>query len=299
MNAFMIKYRDNPGAIRIKHFLTIILGNALLAAGYGLFMIPHNIVAGGLGGIAVLVKEYIDPIFFITIFTWGFFVVGLIFLGKKFALKTLVSSIVYPIFLQIFTSWTWFFEQTPNVTLAGNALSVNTFLYAIIGAVLSGVGIGLVFRSGGSTGGVDIPGFIAQKYIKVPSEKIVFLSDIIIIAFAIQADLVNGLLGILVAILILLVINRYTVGGKDIVIAHIISSKYQEINDYIINELSRGSTIIPAIGGYQSSEKMMIEAAIGSREFSYLSDYIKSIDPDAFVILLSAREVYGIGFRRH
>jgi uncharacterized membrane-anchored protein YitT (DUF2179 family) len=293
MNSILVKFRDDPKYIKATHFISVVFGNLLLAAGYGLFLLPANIVAGGLGGIGVIVNYlfHIDAVNLITILTWIFFFLGLIFLGKKFALKTLVSSIIYPFFLALFDNWTWLLDKIKNVN--------NPLLLGIVGSILTGVGIGLVFRSGGSTGGVDIPGFIVQKYLKIPSERVIFLMDIIVISFGMMINIESVLIGIIVALINLIVIDKFTVGGNKIVVAHIISSEYQKINDYIMNVLSRGSTIIPSIGGYKSHEKMLIEAAVARREFAYLNDYIRKVDPDAFVILLNARDVYGLGFRNN
>lgn len=293
MRLKLIQLRDDPRFIKFYHIVMIILGNMFLAIGYSLFLLPANIVAGGLGGVGVILNVYYetDPVLFITIATWVAFFLGLFVLGKKFALKTLLSSIAYPLFLNIFDNWDWLINQVSMID--------NKLLIGIVGALFSGVGIGLVFRSGGSTGGVDVPGFIVQKYLKINSEKVIFLFDIIVISFALSINVESVLIGAVVALINLIVIDKYTVGGRNLVVVHIISDKYTIINEFILNKLSRGSTLIPAIGGYKNENKLMIEVAIARREFSYLSDYIRVVDPNAFVILLEAKDVYGLGFKSH
>lgn len=293
MKSLLVRLRDDPKFMQIYHVIMIVVGNFLLAVAYGLFLIPANIVAGGLGGIGVLLNVYygIDPVNVITIATWGLFFLGLIVLGRKFALKTLVSSIAYPLFLNLLSNWTWLIDQVSQIE--------NKLLIGIVGALFSGVGVGLVFRSGGSTGGVDVPGFIVQKFLKINSERVIFLIDVIVISFGLVINVESVLIGAVVALINLIVIDRYTVGGRNLVVVHIISEKYEKINNFILHELSRGSTLIPSIGGYKKESKMLIEAAIARREFSYLSDYIRVVDPDAFVIILEAKDVYGLGFKSH
>ena len=233
MRLKLIQLRDDPRFIKFYHIVMIILGNMFLAIGYSLFLLPANIVAGGLGGVGVILNVYYetDPVLFITIATWVAFFLGLFVLGKKFALKTLLSSIAYPLFLNIFDNWDWLINQVSMID--------NKLLIGIVGALFSGVGIGLVFRSGGSTGGVDVPGFIVQKYLKINSEKVIFLFDIIVISFALTINVESVLIGAVVALINLIVIDKYTVGGRNLVVVHIISDKYTIINEFILNKLSR------------------------------------------------------------
>ena len=146
-----MKYKE-----RIKNSLIVILGSVMIAISTALFVLPFEIDSGGLSGISVILKKYFDPALVILIANWLLFFIGLIFLKKEFALKTLVSTIVYPLTLNLL-----YHSDFSTIVLTE---AYDPLLAAIFSGILYGVGMGLIFRVGGSSGGLDVISVLLNKY---------------------------------------------------------------------------------------------------------------------------------------
>lgn len=276
---------------KIINGLIIILGNILLAIGIGLFILPFDIDSGGLSGISVILKDYFDPAILILILNWILFFVGLIVLKKEFALKTLLSTIVYPIVLNLLyhsTIYNLFVEELKDPLLG-----------AILGAILTGVGLGMVYRVGGSTGGLDVISVILNKYKNIKISHSTFVMDAIIVVMGLfTVSITSSLYGIICVIITSYLIEIITIMGNSSYMMHIVSTKSEQINDYIINDLSRGSTIIEVSGGINLEKKKMIEVIFNEKEYFKIKQNIQEIDKDAFISVYKAVNVYGNGFQR-
>lgn len=271
----------------VKDIVLIVMGNLVLAFAVGVFMLPSNILSGGVAGIAVLLEPFItiSKTMVVTILTIGLFFVGSLCLGKKFAVQTLLSSILYPAFLTMVAS-------------SGYLVSTPDFLAALYGGLLAGLGIGMVFRTGASTGGMDIPPLILHKYTKIELSTLVLVVDAITV---LSGFFIYGLEAVLVGL-----ISVYTTSigisrimafpGRSAKAVQIISEDWQAINDRIINELSRGTTLTVAHGGYTMQEKKVIMVVLSNLEYARLIDIINEIDRNAFVIANDTTEVHGEGF---
>ena len=275
---------------KIINGLTIALGDTILAIGIGLFILPFGIDSGGISGISVVLERFFDPVVVITILNWLLFFVGWIFLKKDFALKTLLSAIVYPIVLNIL-------YRSPLPDLIKSEMN-DPLLAAILGAAATGIGLGIVYRLGGSTGGVDVISVILYKYKGVKISLSTFVVDFIIVSLGLFTVSINsGLYGIICVILTAYLIEVVTIRGNSSYMIHIVSNEYQAINEYIIKELNRGSTIIEVKGGLNNSEKMMIEVVINEKEYYKIKTSIEKIDKEAFISVYKAVNVYGNGFQ--
>lgn len=273
-----------------KHFLNILLillGNLLLVIGVGVFILPFNILSGGVAGVAVALDPIlnIDRELVINGVIIGFFIVGWIILGKGFAVKTALSSIAYPIFLTILTP---FFPS----------LDLNPFIASIYGGLVCGVGIGLVMRCGASTGGMDIPPMILNKLFNFKISSCVMIIDALTVLLGIYAYNIEAvLIGLFSVFTTSIAIDKVlSFGGASSKAVWIISDSYKDIIDEIGRILDRGTTITEGRGGYTNVEKPVVLCVVSSSQYPQLIEIIHKYDEKAFVFATDATDVRGEGF---
>lgn len=271
----------------------ILAGNCILAIGVALFILPNNVLTGGLAGVAIALEPliHISPEIVINVLTVGFFIIGAIILGKKFAMKTILSTILYPSFLSLFS-------YLVATYAAPETFVMDKYLATIYGGALMGIGVGCVFRTGASTGGMDIPPLIINKYTHIPLPTLVLLIDACTVALgAFVYGLQAALTGILSVWMSSFMINKtLMVGGHNAKNVMIISNQYKEIKNAIHDELERGTTILEAMGGYSNEKKPVIMVVVAQKQLPSLQHLIHHIDPEAFVIVSDTNEVQGLGF---
>lgn len=292
--------------MKAKNILLIVLGTATLAFGTAVFILPFNIVYGGVSGISIVLDAliplpYLTVDLFITIITWTLFFIGLFVLGRSFALKTLISTVIYPILISVFSLLT-----RENVLGGFFRLSnssngeITLLLAALFGSVLVGVGCALTFLGGGSTGGVDIIAFMVCKFVKdAKSSYVIFILDAVIIGCAsiIQKNLVLTLLGIVSAFVVALAIDKLFLGENDAFTAQIISKKCPEINNAIIEKLGRTTTLFNVTGGYRGEQKQMLTVSFSRVQYIDIVRLVTEIDKSAFVMVHNAHEIRGQGWK--
>ena len=301
------KYNSKNLLSTLKNILLVLLGTASIAFGTAVFMIPFDLVAGGMTGLAIVIDKLI-PIelvtvdLIITVLTWAFFFLGLILLGRSFALKTLISTITYPPLVSLFMHL-----ADPDVLggyfyLAGNGHSEIAFvLAAIVGGALVGFGCATAFLGGGSTGGVDILALLISKWVpKLRSSLSMFILDttVIVLGIFIIQDIVTSMLGIVSALVSAILIEKVFIGGNKAFIAHIVSDKYAQINSRIIKEVERTSTVVTVTGGYSGEEKRMLIVSFTMRQYHDVLGIITAEDKNAFVTVHRAHEINGEGWTR-
>jgi uncharacterized membrane-anchored protein YitT (DUF2179 family) len=278
--------------------LILILGNALMAFSYRVLIIEANIMTGGMGGIALIFDKvfHIDISFVIAILAWILFFIGWFFFGKKFALHTLVATLFYPIFVFLFG----YIDFSPILHQNIGSDYGLSLIYVIVAAIIQGFGLGIVFRIGGSTGGVDILCLLISRKTKWKLDTVVFLVDGVIIALGLFSfTWVEIFLGIFCAWLASKVIDFVLLSGTGSIIITIISKENDSINDYIQHQLERGATFIKGIGGYTGEDRMILQVVVSKYEYHRLLAFINSKDKNAFVTSVSAREIYGNGFKEY
>lgn len=286
----------------IKRFILVILGTLILGIGAGLFLVPYEIISGGVSGLGIILNGLFSSITvetFVFILTWFFFIVGWIFLGHDFAAKTIISTILYPfaVMLGVYLN-----QNTPlNFGIDLDTIdNTNKFLAAIIGGALVGAGVGFTFLGGGSTGGVDVITLICQKFFNFKASITCFVVDatIITLGFIFAQDFFATIIGILSALLTSTMIDKLFDAERNVIV-DIISKKHKELNDIIINKLDRGCTLIQGIGGYTKEEITILRVALDMREYAILKDIIAQVDPKSFVTVSKASSVRGEGFKEH
>lgn len=271
-----------------KNIFNIILGNTIYALAVVLFIIPNGLITGGTTGIALFLNNIINiPIaLFVSLFNLIMFLLGAYILGKKFAFTSLISTFYYPVILTIFE------RVIPN-----NPITEDTLLASIFAGILIGVGIGIVIKSGASTGGMDIPPLVLNRKWNIPISISLYGFDVCILLLQMfYTEKENVLYGILLVILYTLVLDRVLILGKSQTQLKIISEKYDKINEIISKELDRGSTLLNGETGYQHKEIEVVLTVISNRELVRVTQLIQEIDPKAFIIINRINEVRGRGF---
>ena len=289
----------------IKNIGLTVLGTVILALGGAIFIIPFDLVTGGMSGIAIVVNNIIPSIsvnLIITVLSWGLFFAGWIILGKHFALQTLISAIVYPIAISLFS-----ILVNPDILgglfyLKGSAhADIAIIIATVFGGFLSGTGCAVTFWGGGSTGGTDIIAFaVCKVFKKLRSSYVFFAVDaaVIIAGMLVIKDLTVTLLGFIAAFVAALAIDKIFVGGSQALIAQIISNNCQEINRQVINRLKRTTSLINITGGYSGEPKQMLMVSFTVRQYTELKNIINQTDKNAFVTVHRAHEINGEGWTR-
>lgn len=276
----------------IKDLIFVLIGNLIIACEVAFIVLPNDLLDGGIAGLSVALQPLIpiDPVWMINGLTIGLFFLGLIFLGKAFALKTVVSAIAYPVFVTILSSVA---AQFPESTFV-----LPDYLAAIYAGVLAGFGLGLAFRANASTGGMDIPALILRKYARIPSGQAVMIIDVLTVSLGIFTyGLQKALVGIITAFIAGQVINKTVLlGSQSAKNVMIISSKWEEIQAYLMDTLSRGVTVLSGKGGYTSQERPVLMCVLSRKEYPVVEQEINRIDPAAFMIVSDVNEIHGSGF---
>ena len=272
----------------MKNFLFIILGNLIFALGIAVFVIPNGLILGGSTGLALSVQHFlgIDITITVAIINIVTFLAGLFILGKKFAATTLISTFIFPIFLNYFKD----IERFKNITS-------DLLLASIFTALLVGTGVGIVLRVGASTGGLDIPVIILNKKKGIPIAVVLYAIDIsILFSQMIFSNTEQILYGIIIVLITTMVINKVIVYGKNDFMVTIISEKYLEISENIHNKIDRGTTFIDIQTGYKKNTQQAVMSVISKRELHSLNKLVQEIDPKAFIIINQVNQVRGRGF---
>lgn len=271
----------------INELFILFIGNLFLALAVGLFLLPSNILSGGVAGIAVLLKPFIpiNESTMVLILNVILLALGTIFLGKKFFVNTCLSSILYPVLLVV-------------VQTVYEAPVVDQVLAAVYGGVLGGIGIGLVVKAGSSTGGMDIPPLLIHKFFGIDVAKGVMFTDAATVLFGLYIyGLEAVLIGLISVYMTSIAISKaMTYGTTKAKSVQIISNHYLEIQDAIHNVLDHGTTILEGMGGYTNQQRKVILVVIHNNEYAKLIEIINKYDEDAFVIVSDAAEVKGNGF---
>lgn len=299
---------------QVMNYVLIVLGTFLLSFGAVIFLEECNLVSGGVSGIAIVV-QYIVRLalndFALKIYDYVvyglmvvFWFIGLIFLGKELAFKTLLSSLLYIGLTALFFRVPFFNHLAKEFagTTNGNEPEVgNLILCGIFGGVFVGGGVALTFIGGGSTGGVDVIQLLIAKHTRIKESISSFIIDglVIVIGMAAMRLWVPALCGILSSFVTAALIEIVYIKNQTAYQVDIISDKWEEISRYAQDELERGATIIRAEGGYKGEERVILRVVFDQRQYEKIRNYIASVDPKAFVTFTQTNAVFGEGFKNN
>ncbi len=284
----------------IRDLLVIILGALLQAVSLRLFFVPANLASGGVSGIAQLINHFtgwpIGLMIFIgnvPLFTLGWRFLG----GRRFLIRTVLAILIYSFLIDSLITLP-LFQANGAATNLIHDLQGDLFLNALYGAILSGIGYGLVYRARGTSGGSDILARILNRWRGVPMTQSYLLVDTSVI---LAAGFVFGWKEALYAMITLyvsgLVAETTLEGGSTVRTAMIVTDQTEAISTRVLEELERGVTVLQGKGAFTGAERPVLYCVISRAEVSQLKDIVHEIDPQAFVVIGTAHEALGEGFR--
>jgi uncharacterized membrane-anchored protein YitT (DUF2179 family) len=279
--------QHNPTLQKIMEYVYVLVGSAIVAIAFNVFLLPNEVASGGVSGISTITKSVFDwkPAFVQWAFNVPLFIAGLIFLGFQFGFKTALGTIFLPFVVYLTEDW--------------EAWTMDPLLGALFGGIGVGLGLGTVFRGKASTGGTDLAAQIINKYSGLSLGTCVAIIDgMIVLSAAIVFDIERGLYALIGLYVTSKTIDLVQVGFGRSKMAMIITNRQEEIREGVLNKIDRGVTKLSAYGGYTDDERPILMCVVDQREFTRLKQLVKSIDPSAFVVTMDASEVLGEGFKR-
>lgn len=275
-------------ATMVKSAVAVVGGNMLYALMVKLFLLPAGLVTGGTTGLALIAEKLWNvPISgFVFVFNVVMLIIGWVVLGKAFALTTITSSVLYPLFLEIC-----------NLLLGDLVLTQDPMLCTVFFGVGIGVALGIVIRSGASTGGMDIPPLVLNKFFRLPVSVGLYTFDFcILLAQLFFSPAENVLYGIVMTLLYSIVIDKMLLLGQSRTELKIVSTKSEQITQAIMSQVDRGVTLLHGRGGYLGNETELVLTVISNRELVKVERLVHQIDPECFVVVSRVSEVRGRGF---
>ncbi|PLX16461.1 MAG: hypothetical protein C0601_10110 [Candidatus Muiribacterium halophilum] len=288
----LLEQYEKPLYQKIINFILLNIGFTISALGYVYFFLPNRIVNGGAGGVATVLYYTFGFNVSLTLITINIFLVFLQMrlLGKSSSFKTLYVIIVQPIVIQFLLKYA---DKTH--------ITDDPMLACLFGGVMTGIGIGIVFKVGGTTGGTDILARIFSKYLRVSVGRALTVIDF---SIALSSGIFLGkielaLYGIISIFFVTRIIDIIQQGLNYSKVVYIISPQYMIISEALMGELQRGATLIDVQGLFTQKDKKMIMIVINKRQIFRLKEIIDQFDPGAFTVVTDAYSVMGNGFKRH
>ena len=273
---------------KVVNLFMIIVGNVLIAFGISTLILENNIIAGGVSGIGIVLNHYMGlPISIsVGIINAVLFLVGLVFLGKVFAMTTLVSTFLFPIMLG-------FFEATPMF----HGYLNDPLLACVLAGCFVGIGIGMILKANGSTGGVDILALLVNKKTGLPVHIILNCIDLTVLLLQFTfSDTTHVIYGIVTVMVTSVMLNRTLTRGKSLVQLSVMSDHYEDIREMILHEYDAGVTLLTSEKGLSKENSKFLLSIIPYRKLPSIKEKIQEIDHQAFVIVAHVDEVGGRGF---
>ena len=299
----------------LKEYLAIAIGAIIMSLGIGVLLVEAKVVPGGISGLGMAIYYLTDGVIPIGLSVWllnvPLYIWGVKVLGKRFGIRTFYGFSVNAFFIDFFRGDIPGFGsiRLQDSQTVQNLLEHDFLFLILIGGALLGIGLGIVFKYKGTTGGIDIIVAIIHKKYQMKQGMAILILDVAVIAIAGIAIEYKSLpmdkptlllvlyalfLGVVSARIIDIIIDGFDYARQ----AYIVSDKNSEIAQKIMSDLSRGATAIKTRGLYKDIDREMITTIVTLKELGKLTDIIKEIDPDAFVVIHNVHEVLGEGFRR-
>jgi len=270
----------------IKDYLSFIFGILLVALSFSLFYSPNNIVCGGTTGLSIIFRNLfgINTSLFVAIASLILLIFSLIFLGWETTAKTVVGTILYPLFL-ILTDYI-----TPYIGFHSDSL----FLQMLFAGIINGIGSGLILKTGFSTGGSTVLCQILNKYAKISiGSASIMINSIIIVLGAFIFGIDKSIYALITLYISSVITDRVILGVSDSKTFYIVTEKDDEVKHFIINKLGHTATIIDARGGYSNKKNKIIMATIPTKEYFIVKEVVQELDKNAFFLIADTYEVQG------
>ncbi len=268
--------------------ITFVLGVFLLALCYNLFLLPNNFAFAGMSGLAIIVHQIsgFNPTLFIYIANITLLIVSFIFLGWEKTKRTIVGTLLYPVMIT--------FTLPIAQVLLKHLVLKEMIITAILTALLYGIGNGLIYKSGYTTGGNDVLMQLLNKYFKIPeSQGLTFVNCLVILACSIVFSLELGIYSLIIMVISSVFIDKIMYGISDSKLFYIFTRKPKKIKKVIFDEFESGFTILPTKGGYSHTHGSLIMVVISNRDYYKFKNKILEIDPTAFFIIDDCYETKG------
>lgn len=279
----------------VSEYSQIAFGVTIMTLGFYYFLLPENLVIGGTMGLAVLFKDQINPSIFLYIVNTALLIVGLVILGKDFFLKTVFGTLASPTILFILeligSDEAWIMNQITDSKL---------LIAAVSGSILVGVGLGVVFRFGGTTGGMDVVQSIIHKKLHIPYQFIFFFTDglVVLLSLIFFKNIELFIYAVASVFLISIIVDNVSIKGRAGQTIFVITKKPELIKQAIYDTIDRGCTLIDAEGGFSGIKSKMVICTMRNREVNKMRSVIERIDSEAFTFMTDTKEAVGRGFSK-
>lgn len=301
-----LPYRNKSILVLIKEYALLTIGILIYVSAWAIFLAPNNLVGGGVTGISSILQYAVGLKMGYTYFVLNLILLltSFFILGTSFGGKTIYAIILASVSLNVLQA------VIPHSIIQILALDNGKLMSTIMGGTMAGLGIGMSISQGGSTGGTDIIALIVSKYRNVSPGRMILSMDVVIIlsSLAVPSYMADGNLvpfpekittvvyGLMLVTINGYVVDLYLAGSKQSVQLLVLSKKYEAVADALVNDLSRGVTVMPAVGWYTKSENHALIIVARKTDLNPILKCIKAIDPDAFLSVSSVTGVYGQGF---
>ena len=282
----MRKHKD-----KIKEYIWITIAVAIVTFALEYFFFPNEIASGGISGLALVLNAIfnIEPSILIFGFNIILFTLAFILIGGAFGGKSIYASILLSVFM-------WITENMLNP----KAITDNVFLASVFGSLIISLATAIVFNQGASTGGTSILAKIINKYLHIPIGQGLLIADCTVAVLAMYIFGVElGLYGLLSAIMVGTLVDKFIAGFNPVKQVFIITSKEKLVVDFIMKDINRGCTILNGKGGFTGSNTSVIYTVLSSRQFIDLKNFVKENNPDAFITVTESTEALGEGFNQY
>lgn len=277
----------HPKVGLMMEYVYILIGSAIVAVSFNVFLLPNRVASGGVSGISTIAYAVFgwQPAYVQWALNIPLFISGVVLLGRQFGVKTLVGTLFLPFVVYL----------TKDVEPATH----DPLLGSLFGGIGVGLGLGIVFRGKASTGGTDLAAQIIHKYTGLSLGMCVILIDgLIVLTAAFVFDIEQALYALIALYVTSKTIDLVQIGLGYSKMAMIITNEEEKVRHAILHEIDRGVTKLSGYGGYTNHERPVLMCVVQQAEFTKLKQLVKSIDPSAFVIVMNAAEVLGEGFKR-
>ena len=270
----------------IKRHLQLLIGCLLIATSYNLFLVPNNIVAGGVAGFAIIINHLfnIDNSLIILIGSIFLLILSYFLLGKEKTKATILGSLLFPVCVNL----------TQNI---GNIIDIDTnqlLLISVFGGVVYGFGAGLIYKAGFTTGGTDIINQILSKYLKISmGNSMLYCDGTIVLLTAFVFGPTQFMYSIIILYVISYMSDRVILGVSDSKAFYIVTEEEEKIKEYILKYLNHGVTVFNAKGGYAKENQKVLMCVLPTKDYYKLKEGIHEIDPHSFFVVTDAYEVFG------
>lgn len=270
----------------VKRHIQLVIGCLLIATSYNLFLVPNNIVAGGVAGFAIIINHLfnIDNSLIILIGSIFLLILSYFLLGKEKTKATILGSLLFPICVNL----------TKNI---GNIIDIDTnqlLLISVFGGVVYGFGAGLIYKAGFTTGGTDIINQILSKYLKISmGNSMLYCDGTIVLLTAFVFGPTQFMYSIIILYVISYMSDRVILGVSDSKAFYIVTEEEEKIKEYILKYLNHGVTVFNAKGGYAKENQKVLMCVLPTKDYYKLKEGIHEIDPHSFFVVTDAYEVFG------